>query len=148
MGLDKIDIEIIRLLSKDGRMPLKKIAKDLNVSTVTASNRVQKMKATGVIEGFGVKVDQTKLGYDLTAIINMTLKESRAMEVGKKLAAFQNIWGVYRVTGDFALTAIGSFKNRQHLQDFINKVSEIEEISNTHTNLILTTIKEDYQPSC
>ena len=73
--LDDIDRRIIKLFSEDGRMSYRKIAKDLNISIGTVHNRMEKLNKNGVIQKFAPVLDHSKLGYNLTTIIGVQVKE-------------------------------------------------------------------------
>lgn len=47
--LDNIDQEIIKQLQQDGRKSYRQIAKELNLSVGTITNRINKLKNTGII---------------------------------------------------------------------------------------------------
>ena len=59
--LDQIDISILKVLNKDGRKPLIDIAKQLKVSSDTIRYRINNLKKSGIITGFGIKINYKKL---------------------------------------------------------------------------------------
>lgn len=60
---DDLDFQILKLIAENARMPVTKIAKNLN-STVTVINyRMKKLTRLGVIQGFRVNYDFSKLGF-------------------------------------------------------------------------------------
>ena len=61
--IDALDLEILKLLSVDSRMPTVEIAKKLNSTVVTINSRIQRLVKLKVILGFSVELDLDKLGY-------------------------------------------------------------------------------------
>jgi len=59
--LDNVDNNLLKILNKDGRNPLIEISKQLNVSSDTVRYRINNLRKSGVITGFGVKIDYRKL---------------------------------------------------------------------------------------
>ena len=50
--LDNTDYQIIKQLRNDGRKSYRQIAKELDLSVGTITNRVNKLKDEGIIKGF------------------------------------------------------------------------------------------------
>ncbi|UCF13447.1 MAG: Lrp/AsnC family transcriptional regulator [Thermoplasmatales archaeon] len=76
---DDLDFHILKLMAENARMPVTKIAKNLN-STVTVINyRIKKLMRLGVIQGFRVNYDFSKLGYQWFKL-DIDLKEYEKKE--------------------------------------------------------------------
>ena len=82
--LDKVDISLLKVLNKDGRKPLIDIAKQLKVSSDTIRYRINNLKKSGIITGFGVKIDHSKLNNQYHLIFlklqNMNLDKYKKLE--------------------------------------------------------------------
>jgi len=59
--LDNIGNNLLRILNKDGRKPLIEISKQLKVSSDTVRYRINNLRKSSIITGFGVKIDYRKL---------------------------------------------------------------------------------------
>lgn len=71
--IDVIDIKILRELTEDARTRLKDIAKDCGLSLAAVSNRVKRLKATGIIAGSIQFTDLSRLGVFYPATIGVSL---------------------------------------------------------------------------
>ena len=69
--MDKIDKKIITLLQQNARMPLKALAENVFLSSPAVSARIERLEKEEIIEGYEVKINQLKLGYHITAFINL-----------------------------------------------------------------------------
>ena len=69
--MDKIDKKLITLLQNNARMPLKALAENVFLSSPAVSARIERLEKEEIIEGYGVKINQIKLGYHITAFINL-----------------------------------------------------------------------------
>jgi DNA-binding Lrp family transcriptional regulator len=67
--IDKKDVEIIKILEEEGRIPILELAKRVKLSHETVRYRINKLIKNGVIEKFIVRINKKKLGYKLYAII-------------------------------------------------------------------------------
>ena len=70
--LDEIDIRILRKLISDARLSYRNIAEQIGVSPPTVLARVEKLEKNKIIKSYSALLDHEKLGYDLTAIIEVT----------------------------------------------------------------------------
>ncbi|MFW6320678.1 MAG: Lrp/AsnC family transcriptional regulator [Halohasta sp.] len=55
--LDAVDQQILYLLQEDSRTPITAMADELNVSDNTVRNRIEKLEARGVIEGYSIEIN-------------------------------------------------------------------------------------------
>jgi Lrp/AsnC family transcriptional regulator, regulator for asnA, asnC and gidA len=79
--IDKIDVKILRELIKDSRAKLKDIANSCGVSVTAISNRVKRLKATGVITGAAQFINLSCLGYLCPASIGIRLNPNQETQV-------------------------------------------------------------------
>lgn len=142
MALDDIDKDIIRVLNKDARLSYREIAQLLNLSVGTVSHRVKRMEEHGVIKGYVPVVSAEKVGFDFRAIIFLNIEKGKLQYVEEKLAEFNNLIGVYDITGDFDAVILGRFENRKHLNTFVKEVQTIEYVVRTNTSVVLDVMKE------
>jgi len=61
--IDEMDINILRILAVNARMPTTEIAKQLKSTVTIIHHRIKKMIQSGVIGGFGIVTDLSKIGY-------------------------------------------------------------------------------------
>jgi len=141
--IDKLDKEILNEMNKNARLSFRDLAKILGVSVATISHRVKKMENLGIIKGYIPLLDQKKVGYDFTAIIEISIEKGRLSNVEKKLAEFDNALGVYDITGLYDALVVARFKDRDHLNDFIKKIQKFEFVQKTYTSIVLEVVKED-----
>ncbi len=61
--LNLTELNILRYLATNARSPLTNISKKLHLSSDIIRSHIKKLKRNGVITGYGVKIDFTKLNY-------------------------------------------------------------------------------------
>jgi len=145
MHFDEKDEKILKHLLVDARQSARQLAHKLNVSTVTMISRIKKLEEKKIIDGYAVRLNHEILGYDITAIIEVTTTKGKMLEIEDEIAKTENVCAVYDITGDADTLVIGKFKDRKSLSEFVKKVSCIPNVENTITHLVLKTIKEDYR---
>ena len=143
MELSKTDVSIIRVLQKNSRLSLRKIASKVNVSVATVMNRLNRLEDEEIVKNYSVYLDYEKLGFDLEALIEIRVSKGRLIEVERKIASHPNVFAVYDITGDFDVVVLAKFRNRRTLDVFVKKIQTYEFVERTETKIILNTIKEE-----
>ncbi len=145
MEFDDTDIRILKNLLVDARLSSRQLAYKLGLSTVTVINRIKKLEEKKIITGYSARLTHSFLGYDLTAIIEVTTRKGKMVEVEEKIAKNENVCAVYDITGHADMLVTAKFKTRQDLSDFVKNLSAIPNVENTVTHIVLNTIKEDFR---
>lgn len=147
MNLDKTDEVILKNLMVDARLSARQLALKLGLSTVTVLSRIKKLEKEKIIKGYTAIIDHEKLGYNLTAVIEIIGKKDKIVEIEKEVAKIENVCGVYDITGNTDTIIIAKFKERNELSEFVKGLSLIPNVENTITHVVLNTAKEDFRLS-
>lgn len=145
MNLDKNDDRILKNLLVDARLSARQLGIKLGMSTVTILSRIKKLEREKIIKGYTAIIDHEKLGYTLTAIIEIIAKKDKIIDIEMELAKIENVCGVYDITGNTDTLVIAKFKSRNELSEFVKGLASIQNIENTITHVVLNTVKEDFR---
>ncbi len=140
--IDGLDQGIIHELMRDSRKSFRDIARKLGVAEGTIYNRVNKLREGGVIKGFVLDLDYSKMGYDLTVLIGATLEGERN-ELVEALQKESNITAIYDVTGEYDAIIVARFRDPREVNAFIKRLHEVSVVKRTNTMLVLDILKED-----
>ncbi|MFZ0329533.1 MAG: Lrp/AsnC family transcriptional regulator [Nitrososphaeraceae archaeon] len=143
--MDETDTKILHQVLSDGRSSYRKIAEQIGVSPPTVLNRIQKLERSHVIKSYSAVLDHEKLGYDLTAIIELTAVKGKITEVEKHISKFANVCAVYDITGLTDMIIVAKFRNRRELSDFVKKDLSLPYVERTNSRMVLVTVKEDFR---
>ena len=147
MNLDKTDEKILKNLMVDARLSARQLGLKLGISTVTILSRIKKLEKEKIIQGYTAIIDHEKLGYSLTAIIEIIAKNDKIVDIEDEISKFENVCGVYDVTGSTDTLIIVKFKERNELSKFVKSLAIIPNVENTITHVVLNTTKEDFRLS-
>jgi DNA-binding Lrp family transcriptional regulator len=145
MELDDTDVKILKTLVSDARLSSRQIAKKSSVSIGTVLTRIKRMEKEGILRGYSAIVDHEKIGYQLTAITEITVSKGRLLEVENEIARMLNVCCVYDVTGMTDAYVVAKFKSREELSGFAKRLLALPYVERTNTHVVLTTIKEDFR---
>ena len=144
-SLDEIDIKILTKLVSDARLSYRSIAEQIGVSPPTVLARVEKLERNKIIKSYSALLDHEKLGYDLTAIIEVTAIKNKVVEVEKVLSKYENVCAIYDITGLTDMIIVAKFRNRKELSNFVKKELSIPSVQRTNTHLVFITVKENFK---
>lgn len=141
--MDDLDEKILEKLNENARKSYREIARELNVSLTTVANRIKKLEDEKVIERYIPVINQEKIGYDLTAIINVKISHGKLLEVQERISKDSHVSGVYDITGEWDSLIIARFKDRRDLNGFIKGVLSMANVEKTNTQLVLNIVKNE-----
>lgn len=145
MKIDQVDVKILGILQTDGRITNARLAQLIGISPPSMLQRVRRLEASGVIEKYVALVDREKIGFELMAIIIVSLslhQVSSLKKVVERLAELEEVIECYQLTGDVDFLLKVATKNMKSYTDFVNnKLSGIPGIQNIKTSFVLNTIK-------
>jgi Lrp/AsnC family transcriptional regulator for asnA, asnC and gidA len=140
--LDEIDKEILKVLQKNSRTPLREISKQVGLAESTVYERIKKLKERGIIKKFTIILDPESLGFHLLAFILIKAKAGKYSDVAEKLIAYPEIVEIYETTGDYDMILKIRTRSSEELNDFLDRIGEIEGVVATHTMVVLKIHKE------
>ena len=143
--MDKIDEKILKNLLVDARLSARQLSLKLGLSTVTVLSRIKKLEKEKIIKGYTSVLNHEKLGYDLTAVIEIIAKKDKLVQVEDELSGIENVCAVYDVTGNTDTLIIAKFKGRKDLSKFVKNLSATSNVESTITHVVLNTVKEDFR---
>jgi len=143
MTYENLDGQLINALLNNGRESYRSLAEELNVSVTTVSNHLTDLEAAGVVEGFTPTVDYDKLGYDVTAILQLKVRGEALPTVTESLRGEKQMISVYEVTGDYDVIAVGKFNDTDDMNDQIKAVLSNADINESNTSVVLNIVAEN-----
>ena len=143
MVLNEIDSELLVQLSKNGKASQRALAKETGAALGTVNAHVKQLENRKVIKGYFANIDPEKVGFKLTAVINLRIKKGTLIDVQASIAKHSRVFGVYDVTGEWDSLILARFKDREEMDKFIKTTLSQKHIERTSTSLVLNTVKEE-----
>ena len=100
MKLDEKDRLLIKLLSRDARMPVSELSKRVGLSGPATSERMRRLEAGGIITRFTLEIDLVALGYPLQAIVRIKPRPGNMHIVEEMIMNEPGFLDCDKVTGD------------------------------------------------
>ena len=137
--IDNTDLRILEILTQDAKKPYTEVAKKVYVSQGTVHVRMNKMEEAGIVERTTLRLNYSKLGYDITAFIGIYLQKSALYEkVLNELKKIQEITNIHYTTGNYSMFVKIHCRDTNHLKEVLHdKMQQVEGIERTETMISL-----------
>ncbi|OWY40643.1 AsnC family transcriptional regulator [Xenophilus sp. AP218F] len=103
-NLDKMDLKILRLLQKNGRIPMTELAEKVGLSTTPCTERVRRMEREGIIDGYYARLNPQLLGASLLVFVEIKL-EAKSGNIfdafRREILSIPEILECHLVSGEF-----------------------------------------------
>ncbi|MEM9945987.1 MAG: Lrp/AsnC family transcriptional regulator [Cyanobacteria bacterium P01_D01_bin.36] len=133
VSLDAVDVQLLRILHTDARTSIAELARALSMSAPSVSERLRRLKESGVIQSFTVEVDPSLLGYELAFYIRVSPLPGQLSKVVSVITEIQEIVECDRITGDDCFIAKAYVRSTNELEDVINRLIPY---AKTNTSLV------------
>jgi Lrp/AsnC family leucine-responsive transcriptional regulator len=144
--MDDFDRKIILALQKDARISLTELSKKVHLSLPSVRTRLLKLQEQGYFVSFPAVLDPEKFGKDFVCycLIKLSGNTSFQEEAFEKLIIEnKDILECHRITGQYEYLLKIITKSSRYAESLIKKIRAVENVINTNTLTVLTTIKED-----
>lgn len=142
---DDKDEVIMKNLMTDARRSARQIAASMGLSTVTVLSRIRRLEEAGFIKGYHASIDHEKIGYGLTALIEIVARKDKIIEIEDVISGYDNVCAAYDMTGASDMMVVARFRSGQELSEFVKGLGAIPHVENTITHVVLNTAKEDFR---
>ncbi|TLX57784.1 Lrp/AsnC family transcriptional regulator [Stutzerimonas nosocomialis] len=145
--LDRYDLKILRILGEDGRITKSALAEAINLSVTPAWERVRKLEAAGLIQGYRARIDWAMLFKTQQVLVEITLARHTAQDMRRfeqRLAEAPEVAFCYATGGGVDYLAMIRARDIDHYQRFIDQLL-LEDIGveRYFTYIVTKTIKAD-----
>lgn len=141
MEIDATDRTLIGLLRANAREPVASLAQRLKLSRGTVQNRIDRMIAAGVIQGFTVRTLPDAEGERVRAVMTIAIEGERSGAVLKALRGFPEVAAAHTTNGRWDLVAELNTDSLAAFSRTLDAIRMIDGIASTETSLLLATHK-------
>jgi DNA-binding Lrp family transcriptional regulator len=102
--MDEKNLQILRLLQQNARLPLKTVAGKVGLARSSVRERIARMEAEGIILGYKADVQTNHRGGEMVrALLMIRLGRTPARETVSRIAALPSVRRCASVSGDLDL---------------------------------------------
>ena len=136
--IDRIDERLLAILTEDGRRTFSDMAAEVGLSVGAVKRRIDRLRADGVITGFTVRIDQSKLGWGVEAFTELRFGgRARVADIIGTARGLAEVQAVYTIAGDPDALVHLRVRDMHHLQDVIDGLRRTGQVTGTKTLMVL-----------
>lgn len=135
--LDIIDKQILNALSRNSRIPLKKLAEQVHLSSPAVSARIERLEKEGYICGYSTILNYEKLGLPITAFIELTVEPDMRDSFDTFIASRPSVLECYHVAGVYSMLLKVCFPTPSKLNEFVGR---LQTFGKTETQIVFSCV--------
>lgn len=139
--MDDLDRGLVAQLRADSRQSASGLAAKLKVSRGTVQNRIERLVARGVIQGFTIKTRPELEAQRVRAIMCISIEGERSTAVVRALTGFPEVAAIHTTNGRWDLVAEIDVASLAEFSRMLDQVRTLEGIGSTETSILLATQK-------
>ena len=120
--LDPIDAALVTALAEDARTSVAELARMVEMSPPSVSERLRRLEEAGVIQGYTVRVDPAALGRPLVAWLRVKPLPGKLVQVVEILRGLPEIVECDRITGEDCFLARACVRSVGELERMIDTI--------------------------
>jgi DNA-binding Lrp family transcriptional regulator len=148
MELDSTDLKILDALQDDGRISNLDLAEKVFLSPSACLRRVRILEEAGIISRYSAVLDAEKLGLEVDAFVQVTMRRDVERWHEDFLSALQHypeVVGSYIITGEANYLLRVKARNLKHYSSFVlEKLYKTPGVLDIRSNIVLQVIKETH----
>jgi DNA-binding Lrp family transcriptional regulator len=144
---DAFDLAILKEVQENAKITIKELSDKINLSQTPTFERLRKLEKEGYITGYHAVLDMKKMGYGLTIMCNVSLKNHQKDIIEKfqeEIIHFDEVLECYHLAGlyDYLLKVV--VRDMDSYQYFVSKkLASLDNIGNVQSSFVMTDLKKN-----
>lgn len=143
--LDRIDLTLLALLQRNGRISNAELAEQVALSASACLRRVQRLEQSGVLVGYSAQLDAKRLGLGLQAFVRVQLKQHDAAAVAgfsDAVNRWDEVVACHALTGDMDYLLHVMVEDLDHFSRFLlDRLLQGGQVVDVNSSFVLRTVK-------
>lgn len=142
--IDETDRQILNILQENARTSNAEIARQIDMAPSAVLERIRRLEAKGVIQGYEVRINPEALGLGLLAFVFVRSNDmSDEPKTAAALAAIPEVQEVHDIAGEDCFVLKVRSRDAKSLGRLLReRVGAIRTVQSTRTTIVLETIRE------
>jgi Lrp/AsnC family transcriptional regulator, leucine-responsive regulatory protein len=134
--LDSRNVELLRLLSADPRLPVSELARHVGMSPPATRERIRRLEEAKLIKGYRLDIDPKALGFPLAAFVRVRPMPGKLPKISDLAQRMPQVTECHRVTGEDCFIIKIHFGS---LEDLDRILDQFLAFGQTTTSLVQST---------
>lgn len=137
--MDDLDQKMIAELKRDGRAAFSDLAAQFGVSRATIRARMERLQASGVIQGFTVRLGQDMAEAPVRGLMMLSVSGPGAERIMHRLTGHPAVRAVHSTNGKWDLIAELATATLEALDRALFEIRRLDGVETSETSLLLNT---------
>ncbi|MDH6342914.1 Lrp/AsnC family leucine-responsive transcriptional regulator [Parabacteroides sp. PFB2-12] len=146
--LDKIDLQLLRILQNNCKLTTKELAGQVNLSTTPVFERLKRLEGEGYIKKYVAILDADKLNLGFVVFCSVKLRRLNrdiAAEFSRIIQEIPEVTECYNVSGEYDFLLKIHAPDMKYYQAFIlNVLGTIESLGSLTSTFVMAELKHGY----
>ncbi|OHV78856.1 Lrp/AsnC family transcriptional regulator [Ensifer sp. LCM 4579] len=141
MKLDKIDIKILQVIQKNGRITKAKLSELVGLSVSPCFERLRRLEKAGIVKRYLADIDIDRLFRSILMVVEFTLKDhttASVLQFENAISKCREAVECYGVNGQIDYVVKFIFRDIEHYQDVMNTLIDLNVGIDKVTTFIVT----------
>ncbi|MCH5329198.1 MAG: Lrp/AsnC family transcriptional regulator [Coprobacter sp.] len=147
-SLDRIDLQLLRMLQENARLTTKELASQVNLSPTPVFERLKRLEREGYIKKYMAVLDANKLNRGLVIFCSVKLTRLNreiAGEFTRIIREIPEVTECYNISGSYDYLLKIHAPDMKYYQEFIlNVLGTIESLGSLTSTFVMDEVKHDY----
>lgn len=145
--IDEIDRQILNILQGNARTSNAEIARQIDMAPSAVLERIRRLEAKGVIQGYEARINPESLGLGLLSFVFVRSNDmSSDTKTAAALAAIPEVQEVHHIAGEDCFVLKVRSRDAKSLGRLLReRISAIGTVHSTRTTVVLETMRESAQ---
>jgi len=136
-------MKLLKMLSDDAHVSLRKMGREVGLSTSGVRRRVKLLERSGLIKQYSALIDPQKFGYGVMAFVSIDVDSRSMRELVRSLSRCHQVCELHHTTGGHGLMLKVRARDVESLKKFVDdRVQSFDSVKSVRTIVAMETIKE------
>ena len=141
LRMDTVDRRILSLLMEDGRRTYDDIAGRVKLTAPSVKRRIDRLRASGALQGFTAVVDHAALGWNTEALVELFYRPGTTLDqVARTLREHAEVVEAWSVTGEADAIARVRTSDNADLERLIIDLQRNGLVERTRSQVVLSRL--------
>ena len=142
--IDDTDRAILAILLEDAATSNAELARQVGLAPSAMSERIKRLKSSGVLEGYDVRLNAAALGKPLLAFIFVTdAKPSQGFDTAAALSEVTGLEELHKIAGDDCYLLKVRAAGTEELNAIIEQqINPVQSVTRVRTTIVLNAVAE------
>ncbi|AMS33005.1 MAG: Lrp/AsnC family transcriptional regulator [Betaproteobacteria bacterium] len=137
-SLTPAEVALLAILRRNARQSVADVARELGIARATVQERIRRLEANGVIEGYTVRLGPDYSRSRVTAHTLMRINARKADGLYAKLKKMSAVGGIYAISGEYDVLVVLQADTTAELDEALDILGRYDGVERTQTSIVLS----------